>query len=151
MDRLLTFRAAEAHDCKLYFDWANDELVRSQSLNGNQISWEEHQKWFNNKLQDPNTTMYLFFSGDQPAGQVRFEKKKGRYLVGISVADKFRGQGLGQQILRRATIHFTEKCGEAAIAQIKPSNTGSVIIFKKAGYKKTLDTPDLLEFHFSAQ
>ena len=46
----LHFRFANMNDIELYYNWANDKLVRENSYNQNSISLDEHTKWFQSKL-----------------------------------------------------------------------------------------------------
>ena len=57
---MLTFRDAVQSDCDLYFKWANDALVRKNSLNTDTISLQDHTKWFTSKINSPDVIMYVF-------------------------------------------------------------------------------------------
>lgn len=51
---MLTYKYATISDSDLYFGWVNDVLVRKNSLNTEAISLENHNKWFSNKINNPN-------------------------------------------------------------------------------------------------
>ena len=68
-------RNADYNDINLYFYWANDPSVRSQSLCTDPISFSTHQAWFKASLKSPNTLMFLMQTTDGlPIGQIRFTK-----------------------------------------------------------------------------
>ena len=46
----MKFRKAIEADIKVLFDWANDLDVRQNALNSQLITWEGHEKWFQNRL-----------------------------------------------------------------------------------------------------
>src|SRR5205085_124383 len=46
----LHFRFANEYDVDLYFRWANDPLVRTNSFNQAIVIYQDHVKWFQSKL-----------------------------------------------------------------------------------------------------
>lgn len=134
---MLTFRKARPDDMLLYFEWANDDEVRQQSYQTNAIDLDVHREWFLKKIKDNNCLMLLFQNeAGLPVGQVRFQKQNEKeYVIGVSVANEFRGKGLAAGILQMASDHFLEMIpGKTINAYIKKSNSGSVKSFAKAGF-----------------
>lgn len=132
----IEFRAANLEDAKLYYDWANDDLVRANSYESNKISFDDHMKWFSAKLNSADCFFYLFTVDKIPAGQVRIENKTNETVIGISIDPHFRGKGLGPQMLEMASSDYLKKFPQNKIyAYIKESNTASFTIFKKANFK----------------
>lgn len=135
----LTFRLAQQEDSELYFNWANENLVRQFSFNQDKISFADHHQWFQNKLKSPNCYFYLFFDDktQKPAGQVRIDKSGEELVIGISIDKDFRGNGLGREMLRKATIAYHQAFPNVTIvAYIKIENQASYQLFKKAGFEK---------------
>ena len=132
----LHFRFANENDSKLYFDWANDELVRENSFNKEPILHENHVKWFQSKLQSKDCFFYLFLNDEnKPVGQVRIDKGGDEIIIGISIDKNFRGQSLGGILLEMASDDYLSKHPTATIlAYIKKENTASLNIFMKAGF-----------------
>lgn len=134
---MLNLRKANTEDAQLYFDWANEEVVRLQSFNSEKISLEDHIKWFKSKIADTDCIMLMFEDENKkPAGQVRFQKENEEiYVVGISVDIFFRGKGLGIEMLKTASNYFFELFPSKKInAFIKQENIASINSFEKAGY-----------------
>jgi hypothetical protein len=78
----LSIRVAEAGDCKLLWDWANDPVVRASAFSSKPIAWEEHVGWFRGKLNDPECSILVALDASAvPAGQIRFNRR------GLSEAD----------------------------------------------------------------
>jgi folate-dependent phosphoribosylglycinamide formyltransferase PurN/RimJ/RimL family protein N-acetyltransferase len=134
---MLSFRKAELKDVRLYFNWTNEKLVRSQSFISKPITFEEHNKWFLKKLLDVNTTMLIFIDGDDNIGQVRIEKFTNKQAkIGISIQRKFRGKKYAVKMLDLASNYFFKNNLDFTInAFIKKDNIGSIKSFEKAGYK----------------
>lgn len=135
----LKFRVATFNDLLLYFKWANDELVRTQSFNNERIDLSSHTQWFNNKLANKNCFLYVGeVIENVPVGQVRIEiqESNDRAIVGVSLDEKFRGKGLGNRLLKGAVKLFKMEHPNIIIdAYIKNSNSASINLFASVGFK----------------
>ncbi|MDX2171932.1 MAG: GNAT family N-acetyltransferase [Bacteroidota bacterium] len=134
----LKFRFAKSNDVDLYYKWANDLLVRHNSFNTSEIKYEQHINWFANKLNSKDCFFYLFLNEENtPVGQVRIDKSNDEIVIGISIDEKFRGNGLGFNMLNQACDDYLFKYPEAKIfAYIKEENIASINQFSKAGFIK---------------
>lgn len=134
----LRFRFANENDVDLYFNWANDPLVRAKSYEQKKIDYESHVSWFNRKLNSTDCHFYLFEEdSNQVVGQVRIDKIDNEVVVGISIDSNHRGKGYGAKMLAQASSHYLLKHPTSNInAYIKEDNIASYSIFKKAGYKE---------------
>jgi len=134
---MLKFRIATIDDVDLYFKWANDPVVRSNSYHSEPIKYEDHVTWFSQKLNDPNFSFYVFFNEEGLAvGQVRIQKEETETVIGISIDKDHRGKSLGLEMLEKATDDFLSKNpNEVIYAYIKKENISSIKIFSKAGFQ----------------
>jgi UDP-2,4-diacetamido-2,4,6-trideoxy-beta-L-altropyranose hydrolase len=134
----IRFRKAVLEDADLYYNWVNDQLVRANSFNSNPINYENHVKWFSNKLLSDTTNFYLFINeSNTPVGQVRIETTSLETVIGISIAKDFRGLGLSTEMLIQATHDYLKKHPNSIIiAYIKIENISSYKSFLKAGFKQ---------------
>ena len=130
----MKFRKAVEADIKLLFDWANDLDVRQNAINTQLISWEGHQKWFQNRLESSISKIFIFLIDEQPIGQVRFEFEKNQWLIDYSIDKLYRGKGLGKLMLKEILSYF--KTNEPIIAYVKIENIASAKIFNSLGFKK---------------
>ena len=126
-------REATIKDAKILFDWANDTETRQNSFNSVIIDWNNHIKWFKNKLNDPACKIYILYSNEKPVGVVRFEVNE-TTIVGVTVAPNYRGMGLGSEILKIARNTFWKNNTDSILAYIKKGNIASQRIFEKAGF-----------------
>ncbi|MCX6295699.1 MAG: UDP-2,4-diacetamido-2,4,6-trideoxy-beta-L-altropyranose hydrolase [Bacteroidetes bacterium] len=130
------FRFAKESDADLYFNWTNDELVRSNSYNQNKVEYDNHIKWFLKNIISKDYHFYLFFNEDNmPIGQVRIAKNEKEVLIGISIDESFRGKSLGAEMIIKSTNDYLSRHDSDTItAYIKIENKASLSIFKKAGF-----------------
>jgi RimJ/RimL family protein N-acetyltransferase len=135
---MIKFRKAKIEDAQLYFNWANDKIVRENSFNSSEINYEQHIKWFTNKLNSADCFFYLFLNEqDIPVGQVRIDKTNEEVVIGISIDEKQRGKGFGEQMLNQATDDYLKQFPAAKImAYVKEENTASLKLFSSANFIK---------------
>jgi RimJ/RimL family protein N-acetyltransferase len=150
---LIRFRKANESDLILYFNWANDPLVRVQSYNSDKVSIIEHTNWFLEKLNDNSCYLYIFQNElNEYIGQVRIQKTEDcDSIIGISIDSNFRGKGLGTQMLQLSAEEFFRSNPNAVIqAYVKFENTSSKRIFEKAGYQMVDEIlyNNIKSFHF---
>ena len=134
---ILTIRKANTEDCDLYYQWANDPLVRLQSFDTATIDYHAHVEWFNERINNPNFCFYIFHNEEhQNIGQVRITKSKDNTaIIGVSIDSMHRGSSYASQILDTASnIFLTEKPNYFLYAYIKSSNIASIYSFIKANF-----------------
>jgi RimJ/RimL family protein N-acetyltransferase len=132
------FRFARESDTDLYYKWSNDSVVRNNSYNQDEITYESHVKWFNSKLQSPVCFFYLFLNEEnQPIGQVRIDNNGKETVIGISIDEHFRGKKLGSILIQMASEDYLKNhSSENLVAYIKQENSASYNSFTKAGFGK---------------
>ena len=130
----LTWRFAHDCDCTLYFDWANEPLVRKNAHQQSIITWENHEKWFRDRLCS-DSLMLVFFHGNIPVGQVRVDRDGEKGTIDYSVDANYRGRNLGSAMLK-ILITMLEKCGSRLYlsAIVKPENVPSIRAFENSGF-----------------
>ena len=119
---------------ELYYEWANDEGVRNNSINKSSISWRKHVEWFNNKLADNNSYLFLVLIEGIPIGQVRFDDEGDYYRIDYSIAKQFRGKNLGKKLLELAINKLKNKSQKQLIGEVLPNNIASSKIFEELGF-----------------
>jgi ribosomal protein S18 acetylase RimI-like enzyme len=132
MDPHLKLRKAQHSDIQAVYNLSNDPLVRKNSINQEPIPYPQHEKWFSERLNDPNT---LFFIAEDDAGnfagQARFQKDCDFWIVSISVAPEFRGKHLSSTLLSEA-LRLSNVSPIRAI--IRRHNIPSLMIFERNGF-----------------
>ncbi len=133
----LRLRKATLHDSRDIWELANDTTVRATSFSMEQISWETHSRWFQQKITSSDCCLFLAFDPeDKFAGQVRFDMQAdGSVVIGVSLKAEYRGKGLGSAMLILAVERFQAANGERIIhAYIKEQNSVSLRAFARAGF-----------------
>lgn len=135
----IKLRAIEPHDIDKLFEWRNHPDVRSKSFNTDPVNRVEHEKWFNAKINDPDTMIYVAYCGKNDIGSIRFENKGDAVKVSVMLNPSFVGKGFGAEIIRLAVEKFLsgKKSNKGIIAEIKKDNIASIKAFQKAGFKES--------------
>lgn len=132
----IKLRKATLDDMENVFRLSNDPEVRKVSINKESIAWEDHIKWFSRKIKDENV-MFLVAYTDKISflGQVRFDIEEDRAIITYHLMKKFRGQGIGEGLLRAVIKFFDSSCQVKNIyAYIQSDNIPSIKIFLRAGF-----------------
>lgn len=134
----MNIRKANINDLDLYFEWANDDVTRANSLNPEKIKFDDHVRWFTNKIKDKNSFLYIMSSNDGYIGQIRFElKDDNKYHVDHSTAPQMRGKGFAKKMLELAILQLKSeiKSGEL-LATIEENNLPSLKTYVGYGFKE---------------
>lgn len=125
-------------DMEDLFQWRNHPEVRKNSLNSELILWQQHQTWFNNKINDPKSITYIAFYCEKKIGSIRFDEKEDLVRISVMVNPDYFGQGFGSKIIKLGSEKFIEekKINKPLIAEIKKDNIASIKAFQKAGFKE---------------
>jgi UDP-2,4-diacetamido-2,4,6-trideoxy-beta-L-altropyranose hydrolase len=132
----ISARNATQYDCKLYWYWANDLLVRKNAFRQESIGWEDHKQWFTNKLADNGSVLLIVSLENIPIGQVRFDRDEKNYRISYTLAKQFRGKKLGTPMLAEAINFINSRVPLTLVASVKESNLASVKIFRKLGFSE---------------
>jgi RimJ/RimL family protein N-acetyltransferase len=135
----LGIRNALKADVDLIFKWSNDDLVRDQSFNTEKIIYEDHVKWFNEKLNDTNNLFFIVELNSLPIGLVRFHLQEDNVVIGILIDENYRGKNLSVPTLILGCEEYFKVYKKPIIAFIKKTNFVSVRLFKKAGFEYLKD------------
>lgn len=125
-------RLATKEDINLYYSWVNDDEVRMNSINSRLITFDTHALWFNSKLNDSNSILYVFEDKFKtPLGQVRLSKVENYWLISYSIDKAFRGLGLGQTFIDHLLKIYPS---DSFRAIVKYDNTASIYVFRKLNF-----------------
>lgn len=130
----IKIRSVQAKDVDLLYNWSNDELVRAQSFSSEEIPYESHCKWFEQKLKDTKAILLIIEVEGVSAGIVRFDEKEDQVIIGVSIDGQFRGKGLGSEFIKVGVAEFFKSSALTILASIKKENVASVKSFQKAGF-----------------
>ena len=148
---MITLRKATETDSKLYFQWANDPETRANSINTSEIKWKDHLIWFNNKLNAPDSYLYLMEFNNQSIGQIRFEIENDDAIISFSIDPAYRGQHWGRKILALGiqVLLQTVKRKLNIIGKVKNNNIASIKAFEYNNFMLRQKENDYCYFHFT--
>mgnify|MGYP001370892942 FL=1 len=132
----MRIRKARLSDCKLYWKWANDPIVRANAFEARPIPWQTHIVWFKEKLEDHNSTLLLMEIENEPIGQVRFEHTTDGYFIDFSISSTHRNRGLGLILLSSGINHLKNSQQITFWGEVKKSNRASKAIFEKLEFER---------------
>lgn len=128
------YRKANSGDLQLFFNWANDPVVRNNSYNSHYITLEEHTNWFHKKIQDKNTLFYIVEIDNESAGMIRFDISEKHTIINIIIDKNFRGKKMAPIFLLDCCKYYFEENSKPLLAYIKSNNLASIQAFKKANF-----------------
>lgn len=121
------------------FRWRNHPEIRKSSFITNTVSWDEHERWFQAKINNPNTAIYIAYCKEDKIGSIRFESKDGAIKISVMLNPDFSGKGLGALVIKLGTEKFMyeKRPDKPLIAEIKKGNIASIKAFQKAGFEES--------------
>jgi len=137
VDKNIRLVKASEDDAKIIWEWRNHPEIRKRCSNLGLVSWEEHQKWFFEKIKDIKAHIYMVLLGKNKAGVIRFEDKGKNIVVSVNLDPVYFGRGMGSIIIELGTKKLLEENNltKTILASIKPDNIASQKAFIKAGYR----------------
>jgi UDP-2,4-diacetamido-2,4,6-trideoxy-beta-L-altropyranose hydrolase len=136
-ERTLSFRKARTSDVMTYFKWVNEPEVRKNSIHTEPVLIGQHKEWFQNRLKDKESSLFIFEKNKRPLGQVRFDRVLNKAELDYSIDKIYRGKGYGQVILNKAiNAYSNENRGVEILAKVKIDNIPSNKVFISLGFAK---------------
>lgn len=137
---------ATIEDSKLLFDWRNEKVVRENSFTNEIVTYENHINWFEKKLNDNNSHIYIYNIGNSKVGLIRIDINSNVGVISYSVDKDFRGQGIGKAMIKELErVVVNNNLCKTLLGEVKSSNISSIKIFESLGYLKS-DGDDCLVF-----
>lgn len=131
------------------FEWANDPVVRQFAFNKESIPWENHLKWYLNKINSKNCWYGILESNGVALGSIRFDIVDKKAIISYLVDSKQHGNGYGTLLIKLGLKAISENFNNDEIedvhGEVFPSNIASVKTFERFGFNKK-DHKDVLLF-----
>ena len=138
MSNIINLTKAGITDINDIFKWRNHPDIRKNLFNQEMLSWDEHEKWFMARLNDPDATVYMAYRRKEKIGTIRFEANESAIKTSVMLNPLFLSKGLGSQVIKMGVKRFImEKNPDMQIiAEIKKDNVASVKAFEEAGFEE---------------
>jgi spore coat polysaccharide biosynthesis predicted glycosyltransferase SpsG len=136
IENMLEIKNATLDDLMFFFELANDEDARENSINKEKILLENHKEWYIRKLKSPDSALYVLWLESTPLGIIRFDIEGNHATLSYSVEKQFRGKGLGSILLKSGIKEFIDDFNfiKSINGYIHKNNVGSIKSFLKAGF-----------------
>lgn len=133
---LVKIQEIQYSDIKELFILYNDETTRKNSFSSEKIDFEEHEKWFSEKLNDKNCLFLGVKYNNELVGMIRFDILNDEVLINVNVNKEYRGHGIAEKMVNDGILIFSNKYKRKykIIAQIKEKNISSKKVFKKCNF-----------------
>jgi len=136
MDKFLV-RKAKKEDSKKIWEIRNHSLSRKNFNNPDEILWEDHKAWFDDKYFNwkDNYCFVLVDKSNKVIGYCRFdfETEEKFYIVSIAVNPNNYNQGLGSKLLSESIKRIED--GRSILAEVHKNNISSLKLFEKNNFK----------------
>lgn len=143
-----SLKKVKQEDIKLLFKWVNDAEVRKNALNTDLIEWENHFKWFTNKLSNSKSKIFIFENENTKIGQIRIDKvDKDRWVIDYSIDKDHRGKGYGF-LMTNALLRRYNNFKFLAI--VRSENIPSQKVFEKLKFSRKFHQEDgIIKYYYN--
>jgi RimJ/RimL family protein N-acetyltransferase len=135
----LSLRKAGIKDAFQLWMLANDLDVRRSSFNTAAITYEDHVRWLNEKLDSGTSIIYVLDLSGVVVAQIRYDKKDSAAEIDYAVSPAFRGNNIGSKILE---MTWKGACEELSVQRargiVKTDNKYSICSFQKSGFQELM-------------
>jgi sugar phosphate isomerase/epimerase/RimJ/RimL family protein N-acetyltransferase len=131
-------RDADYSDMNILYEWANDAETRSNAFSTDLIPFDDHKKWFNEKLSSKNTLIFIYHCGEKNIGQIRFDIENDISIIDYTIAPSMRNQGNGYKmmVLAENKVKFEYPKIKMLVGEVKKENIASQNVFRKLNYNE---------------
>jgi len=142
----LSLRPAAMEDCSLVFEWANDAETRKQSFTTDAITWDTHEKWYEDCMLREDRKLFICCHKDTPIGQFRLDIQKDKGTISYSIAKEYRNRGYGIEMARIGERLIRKEFPQVRVlcAEIKVGNESSRKMLLENGYTETMENGHVL-------
>ena len=133
----LTILRANENDLKDIWQWRNDEVTRQMAITKNSVSLEEHSRWYEKSLSNPNHYLYVgYLNNNEKIGICWFDinTKNNTADVSINLNPQQRGKNLSSRLLVKCLKDFWKHEKRDLTSTIKKANIASIRCFTKADF-----------------
>ena len=119
-ERDIALRAAVADDARRVWEWRNEAAARAASFDSREIPFEDHARWFAQRMTDPAFRMLIGLDdAGTPFGYARFVRADDEAEISVAWAAGHRGRGLGTALIRGASRRImAERWAHRIVARV---------------------------------
>ena len=144
----IELRNAVEEDVNVTFEWASNKVVRKYAIQKDEILYEQHKKWFLNKINTKDCVYFITEINKTPIGSIRFDINENKEaLLSFLLDPKYHGKGLGKEILENGCNELL-KDNEVSkiIGVVHIDNVPSLRSFKSLGFNQISQIDSYITF-----
>ena len=139
MDKLVSLRPAVNSDIDYVYQLRNEPFIRDRAGNSAVIEFEQHQHWYNRKVNDNARTLMLIIEYQgKPAGILRYDVNEIMEAADITIylEEHYCGKSIGPIAFEKSLAWLRKRFHQVHTIQahIIASNEGSRYFFSKLGF-----------------
>lgn len=144
----VVLRMASKDDVYTTFDWASNKIVRKFAIQRDEIIFDQHKKWFLNKIISGNCIYFIAEINNTQVGSIRFDiNEKNEALLSFLLDPKFHGKGYGKEILEKSCDKLLKiKNVLKIVGVVNFENIPSVKTFKSLGFNQVSELDSYITF-----
>ena len=147
---MITLRKAKSSDLYLLFLWRNNPDILTLSASQKSVTLDEHSRWFNASINDPNKIIYIIEKDLIPIGQIRFDRIMGKDNCDVSIylIPRLYSKGYGSKAISLGIDKIKKEWSNQiqVDAWVRIDNLRSQAFFIKNGFKKNKIEEELILF-----
>lgn len=129
-------------DVEVTFNWASNPIIRKHSFSKDVIKYEEHNKWFIEKLADKKCHYFILTDRINKLGSIRFDINDNTATISYLIAPEFIGKGYGSLLLKKGLEKINELSEKdrptKIIGLVMTGNDVSIKLFERFGFNSEL-------------
>lgn len=144
----IVLRSASEDDVQTTFDWASNKIVRKYAIQKNEIIFEEHVKWFLNKISSDDCIYFIAEVNNTAIGSIRFDmNEKKEALLSFLLDPIFHGKGYGKEIVEKGCDELLKiKNLTKIVGVVYIKNIPSLKTFKSLGFNQISEIDSYITF-----
>lgn len=145
----IILKQAHHDDCINIHKWRNSPENRVYSINNNEISLTDHEKWFAKIINNKDHNLLIAYHNNQPIGVVRFDYAGQTAEISLYLTPGQHSKGYGLPLLIAAENWLKNNHSDIneINAQILQENIASLKIFQYALYNAQKSDKNILLFN----
>ena len=146
----MILREANLADCKVFFEWVNDDSLRQSAIKKDLIEWKSHKEWFVKKLNCKTSYLFIAEKDHAKIGQVRFDCVNSVAKIDYSISSDYRGNGYGKAIVLKGIEKLIGESNKIKKfeAIVRVENIASRKIFLGLSFNEQTKTSTLVTYNF---
>lgn len=137
---------ADRDDVLVTYNWVINPEIRKYSFTKSDVKFEEHTKWFFEKLSNINCHYFILKNSEHTSlGSIRVDINKKEGVISYLIDPKYQGQGLGKAIVKLLEEELKRNIYniKSLIGFVDSNNIASLKIFRQLNYIESLENANL--------